>query len=183
MDVDALAQRSGRVMASTLRYFAYGSNMLTRRMRASERAPSARVLGNGSISGWRLSFSKIGQDGSGKCSIADTGRTTDCVHGVIYEVSQVDKLQLDIVEGLGTGYRESKIVVTTANGEVEAMTYVAIAVDESLKPFTWYRALAVAGAVEHELPAEYVNTIHGVQAVVDVDAVRHRKYMALLDGQ
>jgi hypothetical protein len=58
----------------TVLYFAYGSNMLTRRLRDPARAPSARVLATGYVTGRRLVFDKAGQDGSGKPDSCRVGR-------------------------------------------------------------------------------------------------------------
>lgn len=50
-----------------MKYFAYGSNMLTERLRA--RCPSAHPIGTGIAMGFRLNFSKRGEDGSGKAML------------------------------------------------------------------------------------------------------------------
>jgi hypothetical protein len=49
-------------------YFAYGSNMLTARLR--ERCPSARPLGLAAAPGYGVAFNKQGMDGSGKATLA-----------------------------------------------------------------------------------------------------------------
>ena len=43
----------------TFTHFAYGSNMLLRRLRAEERAPSAVPIGTGFLEGRRLTFDKV----------------------------------------------------------------------------------------------------------------------------
>ena len=53
-------------------YFAYGSNMFSRRLKHSTRVPSAEVVGVGSIKGYRLTFDKRSNDGSGKCDAEAT---------------------------------------------------------------------------------------------------------------
>jgi gamma-glutamylcyclotransferase len=50
--------------SATIVNFAYGSNMLTRRLR--ERAPSARTVGTGVLHGHTLRWHKVGQDSSGQ---------------------------------------------------------------------------------------------------------------------
>ena len=59
--------------------FAYGSNMLTARMR--ERAPSSKVLSVGQLVGFELCWNKRSKDGSGKCSITETGHPNHVVLG------------------------------------------------------------------------------------------------------
>jgi hypothetical protein len=49
-------------LRETLLYFAYGSKMLTRRLTA--RTPSAVVVGNSYVEGYRLTFDKVSTDGS-----------------------------------------------------------------------------------------------------------------------
>jgi hypothetical protein len=47
--------------------FAYGSNMLERRLTA--RTPSAIPVGTAYVEEYRLTFDKVSTDGSGKCEI------------------------------------------------------------------------------------------------------------------
>ena len=53
----------------TFLYFGYGSNMLTERLRARERCPSAKCIGIAEVTGYALEFSKPGEDGSGKATL------------------------------------------------------------------------------------------------------------------
>ncbi len=46
---------------------------------------------------------------------------------------------------------------------VSAVAYVATNVDSTLKPFDWYQAHVVEGAVEHGLPAEYIAGLRAVE--------------------
>ena len=80
-------------MRETFTYFAYGSNMCTRRLK--QRAPSAVPLGVGYVSGFRLAFDKIGSDGSGKCNIISTGQDDDRVYGAVFDVALIDGVPLD----------------------------------------------------------------------------------------
>src|SRR3990167_6529353 len=91
---------------TTFKYFAYGSNMLTRRLRAKKQAPSAKPIGIGYVAGRRLTFDKVSQDGSGKCDAEATGKKTDRVYGVIFEIALTDKVALGKAEGLRKGYAE-----------------------------------------------------------------------------
>ena len=55
-------------------YFAYGSNMSSRRLTARGRAPSATRLTVGYVPGRRLTFDKFStRDQSGKCDCEATG--------------------------------------------------------------------------------------------------------------
>jgi gamma-glutamylcyclotransferase len=137
--------------------FAYGSNMLARRLQ--ERAPSARPIGTGLLRGHALRWHKVGRDLSGKCDILSTGDPGDVVHGVLYELSLGDKPALDAAEGLGAGYEEKEVDIQTPTGVVRAHVYYATHIDPAVVPYTWYKALVVAGAQQHALPAEYISKL------------------------
>ena len=105
-------------------YFAYGSNLCLRRMR--RRASSARRTAAATLPGYVLKWSKKGVDGSGKCTIAAARRDAIGVHGVLYRLSAEEKAQLDVVEGLGTGYDEVSVTVRTAARMVKLKKYCRI---------------------------------------------------------
>lgn len=100
---------------STFLYFAYGSNMLLRRLR--QRTPSATFVDTGYVTCRRLTFDKVSQDGSGKCDIESSPNQTDRAYGVLFKISSSEKPRLDTAEGLGNGYGQQEILVTTASGE------------------------------------------------------------------
>lgn len=164
----------------TFLYFAYGSNMLSRRLCA--RTPSASVKVVGYLNGRRLTFDKVSTDGSGKCDIEATPHPTDLVYGVLFEIASGEKAALDTAEGLGKGYREEGVTVITPSGNVEAVAYVATAKEPALRPYHWYKALVVAGATEHALPAPYVEWLRTVDSKPDPKATRRAKNEALLFG-
>ena len=74
---------------SFLRYFAYGSNLSTPRLRG--RVPSACKLGVATLAAHRLVFHKLGRDGSAKCDALYTGRQEDIVRGVVFEMPLRDR--------------------------------------------------------------------------------------------
>ena len=154
-------------MASTptYRYFAYGSNMSTARLR--ERTPSARALGTGRLPRHRLRWHKLGRDGSGKCDAAFTGRQEDAVWGVLFDIDCAEKPLLDAAEGLGIGYCEVNAHIVTATGAVVAHTYQAKPdkIDAALQPLDWYKQHVLRGARQHGLPAAYIATIERVATV------------------
>ena len=86
-----------------MRYFAYGSNLLTRRLTDPLRAPSAVARGIATVSGCVMRFHKIGTDGSGKCTLIGTGDDADVVYGVLYEFAATDLAGLDREEGVHLG--------------------------------------------------------------------------------
>jgi hypothetical protein len=167
----------------TFRYFAYGSNMLSCRLKAPNRAPSATVEGIGFVEGVRLTFDKVSCDGSGKCDMQATGIATDRVYGVLYSISKSERRQLDDAEGLGKGYRaDENVKVCTKQGQYKGpiLAYVADKKDSTLKPYHWYKALVIAGALEHGLPVKYVEWLRTTSSKPDLDQKRQAKEEALL---
>ncbi len=165
-----------------VRYFAYGSNMLTARLR--ERVPSATAIGIGQLVGHALRWDKrSGRDGSGKCDAEATGRQDDVVWGVVFELDPEDKSALDKAEGLGGGYMEKTVQILTEAGPVTAVAYYATDKDSSLRPYNWYKALVIAGAREHGLPASYRSRLELVATVSDADSARASTHRALLPDQ
>ena len=136
-------------------YFAYGSNMSLARLKA--RIPSAEPLGHHMLTGFDLRFHKIGQDQSGKCDAFFTGNSDDVIHGALYRLPSSDKKLLDRIEGVGNGYENRAVTVTTDSGVlIVASTYVATQIDSDLKPFSWYVNHVLVGAKELGLPEYYI---------------------------
>lgn len=162
-------------------YFAYGSNMYSCRLK--ERTPSATPLGIGYVPSRRLTFDKVSRDGSGKCDIESTTKQTDRVYGVLFKISSSEKSKLDAAEGLGRGYKEEQIRVVMMNGDThDAIAYVATKKDPVLRPYHWYKALVIAGANEHKLPADYVEWLRTIESLHDPDAERRARHELLLFG-
>lgn len=160
-----------------LRYLAYGSNMHVTRM--AYRVPSARLVRVVRLPGWSLRFHKRGRDGSAKCNLLATGEPTEIAHGVIYEIAPGEKANLDRAEGLGRGYDEVRLELP---GSGSVFLYMAAAeyVDDTLKPFTWYKRFVVEAARFHGFPEGYVDSLEAVDAVPDPDDARSRENLRLL---
>lgn len=163
---------------SSLTYFAYGSNMLTERLR--RRVPSTRPLGRGRLDGWGLRFHKRGRDGSAKCDIVESDEGV--VYGVLFDIDAAERPLLDAAEGLGGGYELAEISVVTGRAKKEAFCYVASEdhIDASLKPFGWYRDFVLHGALEHELPPAYRRRIRQIEARADERSRRQEKNRRIL---
>ena len=164
----------------TFHYFAYGSNMLTRRLKAPERAPSTEFVDTGYVARRRLTFHKLSRDGSGKCDAEETENETDRVYGVIFEIKCSHKPALDKAEGRGNGYELETVEVIAKQSTVLAQTYIATRKERALRPYHWYKALVVAGAVEHNLPKNYVEWLRVFESTEDPDAYRRAENEALL---
>ena len=163
---------------SKILYFAYGSNMLSRRLRY--RTPSARMVASGFVLGRRLTFHKVSVDGSGKCDIPNGLNDKDRVYGVLFEIDSREKWALDYVEGVGQGYREDRVDVVIHSNNKSAMTYVATRTDRALKPYHWYKEFVLAGALEHALPASYIEWLRSIDAESDPDEQRCARNSGIL---
>ena len=159
-------------------YFAYGSNMLSSRLR--ERCPSATPVGVAELPDHELRWHKRSKDNSGKCDVvACPGKH---IIGVLYRIEDPDKKALDRAEGLGHGYVEIEVHVLLDGNSVIAKAYQATATDESLTPYGWYKALVIAGAQEHGLPQDYIEQLKLVVSTDDPDRARHDKEFHLIEG-
>ncbi len=153
-------------MIQDILYFAYGSNMSS--MRLKKRVESAEVISTGILEKYKLKFHKISEDGSGKCDAYFTNVLNDKINGVIYSIHEKDLDKLDIFEARGHGYEKKPVVIKRFNGnEVKAFTYCATDIDEGLKPYTWYKYHVLHGAVENDLPHDYITFIDSFKSEDD----------------
>ncbi|MCG7995459.1 MAG: gamma-glutamylcyclotransferase [Candidatus Thiodiazotropha taylori] len=169
-------------MKDPMLYFAYGSNMSSRRLR--ERVPSARFRSTATLEAHELRFHKRSRDGSAKCDALETHNPQHRVIGVVFEIAQAEKAELDRHEGLGYGYEEKQVSLLTGSAEsLTAFTYYATHIDSLLKPYSWYKHHVLSGAREHQLPTTYLDRIERIEAIIDPNSARHVLEMAIyLDG-
>lgn len=161
--------------------FAYGSNMLSARLR--NRVSTATVIGAGQLRGYSLKWDKRSRrDGSGKCDAQFTGSEADSVWGVLFRVETSQKLLLDEAEGLHQGYEEKEVHIQTGEGSVKAQLYYATDKDVSCRPFNWYKAFVVAGAREHNLPPDYISLLEAEVSVLDPNQRRAAENAKILSG-
>ena len=157
--------------------FSYGSNMSHRRLQA--RVPSARFVAVAELPAHRLSFHKSAGDGSAKCDAEETGHPNDRVIGVVYEIDDAEKPDLDRHEALGFGYDEKQVELKTGSDRVQAWMYYATRINNALKPFHWYKDHVLIGARENGLPAEYIAQIEAVESIDDPKPERHGRELSI----
>ena len=169
--------------ADTFLYFAYGSNMLSAQLQAPERSPSACALGVAELRGYELRWHKRSKkDHSGKCDIIASDVSGAVIFGVLYEIANDERAALDREEGLNKGYNAIEPTVIFGDSPLTVRSYQASIIDPVLRPYTWYRALVIAGAKEHGLPASYIAGLESVAADEDADRDRHDKNIGLIAG-
>lgn len=163
----------------TLKYFAYGSNMLTERLKA--RVSSASNPTHYVLLRHHLRFHKKSVDCSGKCSIVATESATDAVHGILFDVADDQIDALDRAEGVGYGYQRDEITIMLDGAETKVFVYVAEknAIDEALVPYRWYYDLVLAGAEQHALPNNYVAGLRAIPFTQDPKVDRKSRLEAL----
>jgi gamma-glutamylcyclotransferase len=166
--------------ATTLLYFAYGSNMLEQRLR--NRVPSATRIMVGTIKGYELRWHKVSKDGSGKCDIVRSLDPKSKVIGVIFEILLSEKSLLDRAEGLGAGYNETQFEIETSQGALNAWLYYAESTSTSVLPYSWYKAIVIAGAKAASLPEDYIRGLEEVKAIDDPDQNRAKENFALANS-
>lgn len=155
-------------------YFAYGSNMSSRRLLA--RLAHIEKVGTFSLAQHQLAFHKKGDDGSAKADAFFTGNNTDQILGVAYRVSSKDIAILDQIEGVGAGYERKQVSIVNHLGEsLDAVTYYATKIDHSLAPYNWYHHHVLLGALQAKLPTDYVAKIESVNAIQDPDKQRRKR--------
>lgn len=163
-----------------MRYFAFGSNMWSARLRARIGEFPAGVAGE--VTGHQLRFHKRSGDGSTKCDAYHTENPGDVLHGVAYHISAAQQVLLDGFEGKGYSRIEAPVNV---NGDcIVAYMYIANPdyVEPGLAPYNWYKQLVMAGAEEFALPEQYVRAISKVPSVTDPNNDRHLRNMAVLSN-
>lgn len=128
-------------------YFAYGSNMWSEQMRG--RCPTATAPVVACLRGWRLLINERGV----ATILRDDGGE---VHGVLWQLGDVDLPALDRAEGVGEErYDRLSVEVTDVHGTTLA---AEVYVDPRCTPGparAGYREQLIDGAAEHGLPAAY----------------------------
>ncbi len=157
-----------------MHYAAYGSNLHP--VRLAKRLASARLVGTAQLAQWSLCFHKRSKDQSGKCSIVPRHGG---VHFAIFDISEEDKAVLDEIEGLGQGYSAISLDLP---GFGPCASYIAEEsyLDESLRPYDWYKELVLAGARFHGFPDHYVAQVESVPTSDDPEALRQTRQWELV---
>jgi len=170
---------------STFHYFAYGSNLLNARLQ--NRCASATPITTASVANHGINYGMVAEDdhgGSGKMTIFDTGNKNDVVHGVVYEMSLEEAPVLDRIEGLFwdrpmTYTRASDFAVVTPEGQtLQTVTYMTEPNPDAPKPYLWYWALCLSGAIENGLPLDYQEMLAKHAYMDDPDHKREGKIEA-----
>lgn len=159
-------------------YFAYGSNMWSHRVHI--RNPTAKLFGIGELEGYFVDFVDDFDSWQGAAAILTKSaeRTT---HGVVWTIPKQDLHNLDRQE---KDYEAADVTVKLPSGDkVVCRTYFYLTSNpgKKNKPSLLYKAVIVAGALEHKLPDSYVcelvkipdnGKVQGSNIGVDIEKLR-----------
>ena len=120
------------------------------------------------VPGWRLVLDKppLVSVGHGFANIVPDPVAE--VVGVLFELSVADLEHVELTEGVRIGNYDPVDVDAWPFAAVEAVRARSLSSarrDPTLRPSRRYMSLLIDGAVEHGLPAEYVDTLRAVPAV------------------
>ena len=144
-------------------YFAYGSNMQSDTLRGRRGVTFRRALPV-RAPGWRVVFDKPPLFSIGEAFANIVPEPDATALGVAFEVGADDLAQIERSEGVSFGnYRRVELAVDPLapcdDAPASAMSLASERRDPSLLPSTRYMALVIAGALEHGLPAEYLERV------------------------
>ena len=148
-------------------YFAYGSNLSSRRL--GERISGARALAAAQLDDYRLVFNKPSRDGSGKANLIPA--KDHRAWGVIWSIPADTWSILDQFE---PGYaRDACRVRDEAGGWHSAQVYLWLTPSPEQAPFASYLNHIREGALEHALPASFLEQLRGVSCRPDPETETH----------
>jgi len=141
-------------------YFAYGRNVnIERLIERIRRTPSltCRAI----LPGYELRFNKTpGPKGNvGYANIVPAAKKW--VEGLLYMLTEQDLTRLDEYEGVPKHYRRSEVMVwNIEQGRwVNAITYIAVKTDDSLKPPREYLMEIISAAEITGLSPEWISSL------------------------
>ena len=153
---------------SVVWYFAYGSNLQSATLRVRRGIDFQRAVPM-RARGWQLVFDKPRLLG-GESSVANiVPDGTAAVLGVAFAMTEDDHAHVELTEGVAfENYRRVELAVEplapAPDSPPAAFSLTSERRDPALRPSTRYMGLVIAGAIEHGLPAEYVEFLRGVAA-------------------
>ena len=133
--------------------------------------------------GWKTVFHKKSSGGSAKCNAVRSGDQQDVLWVAVFEILSDEKRNLDYAEGRGKGYHEEWTHKTLSGGKVKGLMYIAdtAVIDDTLKPYDWYKEMVVFGAKYHEFPVDYIDDIQKIECISDDYSARADKKWKIVD--
>lgn len=155
--------------------------------RLTQRVPSATKVSNVFLTGYKLMCNKVSRnDGSAKANIEKSDIATDIVWGILFEIDSNEKPLLDKAEGLGKGYNEDCLTFTDENNlNYIAQVYIADSnsINNRLVAYDWYKEFIITGAIQNQLPADYISQLQSIPFIPDPDEKRRSDHYSILRGE
>jgi len=148
--------------------------------RLKQRVPSAKKLANAYLKNYSLVCNKISVDGSSKANIIQV--ENDVVWGVLFEINDTEKYNLDRAEGLGNGYNETTLTFIDQNDiSHQAQVYIADnnSLNNSLQPYDWYMKFITSGAKQNQLPDDYIEKVNAINFIIDKNVERRERNLEI----
>ena len=147
-------------------YFAYGANMDEQRVKAANRCPNARFIFNALLPGYRLVFFQ-GADAS-SCAADVIPDPDSLVWGVVYDITDSDRQQLDARESVAVRAYRPKEVLVHPHGDIEqrVMVLTYCAADETETQASASRECLdylLHGARRWGLPGDYIAQLERIE--------------------
>jgi hypothetical protein len=135
-----------------LNYFAYGSNMSSRRL--TRRVKIINTIDPTCLKGYELTFNKLGKDSTAKANLVASPEGH--LWGVLYRLVENEAQLLD---GFEPAYVKLHVHARGMNirDEASAFTYSSNLLTEDQKPARRYLEHIIEGAREHALPEDYIS--------------------------
>ncbi|KAG7210758.1 hypothetical protein KM043_012252 [Ampulex compressa] len=160
-------------MPNTFLYFAYGSNMLLKRLHINN--PTAVFKNIGCLKNFRLDFMTYSERWHGaSATIVPTLDSNSCVWGVVWELNECNLETLDYQEGVADQiYFPRMVYVETPDEDVfECRVYQQCNKPQEYtelgllpihrRPSPLYIETLLKGAHENHLPTDYVNYLKDI---------------------
>jgi cation transport regulator ChaC len=149
-------------------YFAYGSNMDEQRVKAANRCPNARFIFKALLPGYRLVFT--GDGDTGTCAADAIPDPASLVWGVVYDVTDSDRRQLDARESVASRAYRPREVLVHPHGDIEqrvmVLTYATRdPASKQRPPNREYLDHLLRGARRWDLPADYIAGLERLEVV------------------
>jgi gamma-glutamylcyclotransferase len=149
---------------SELLYFAYGSNMNSEQMLA--RCVKPLKIATACLPNYEIGFFGYSKtwDGGQETVVPSPGRN---VWGVVYQLSSLDSDRLDVwqdarIDGSGAYFHYPARVIDTEGRLHTVLFYKKDMSGEPTKPTRQYLDFMVRGAVENDLPADYIAALQHI---------------------
>jgi gamma-glutamylcyclotransferase (GGCT)/AIG2-like uncharacterized protein YtfP len=139
-------------------YYAYGSNLSTRYVR--HYCPSAAFVMRADLPNYRVEFRHYSENRQGGIS-SIVEAPGQLVRGVIYDITEEELIELDILEGVPEGlYTRDTFLVQGEDGQWhEADLYRVAKPTGPYQPSKAYLDDMIEGAREHDLAPKYIEEL------------------------